>query len=87
MKFASNKLKLARAIGIAGTNATEEQVMAEYIKIGGLINKGYEPVEASVIDETIDQATATGTSEEPIFGEATASEEETSPKKRVTSKK
>ncbi len=37
--WALNPSKLARAINIAGSNATEEQIKAEYVKLHGLLGK------------------------------------------------
>lgn len=37
MKWAANELKLNRAIAKLGKEATEEEIKAEYIKMGGLI--------------------------------------------------
>lgn len=38
MDWSTNPLKLARAKANAGVNATEEQIKAEYIRLGGLVH-------------------------------------------------
>lgn len=51
--FASNKSKLARAIGALPLGASEERVKAEYIRIGGLLsNESNTMNEEEVIVET-----------------------------------
>lgn len=51
--WAQNKIKLARAITLAGTDATEERVKEQYIKIGGLIIKTQNTIGVEILKEAI----------------------------------
>lgn len=53
MKWAANELKLNRAIAKLGKEATEEEIKAEYIKMGGLI---VEPKEVNTYTLDVQEA-------------------------------
>lgn len=51
MNWASNTIKLQRAIAVCGPNATEDQIKETYIKMGGLVlDYAHEIKEAVVAD-------------------------------------
>lgn len=77
-KFAVNQTKLQRAIAICGVGAKESEVLAEYIKMGGLVAPGYGVEEAPVVVEE----------EAPVIEEEEVVhvEEAPMPKKRATKK-
>lgn len=79
-KFAVNQTKLQRAIAICGAGAKESEVLAEYIKMGGLVAPGYgvEEVEAPVV---VEEEAPTVEEEEVVHVE-----EAPMPKKRATKK-
>ncbi len=77
-KFAVNQTKLQRAIATCGAGAKESEVLAEYIKLGGLVAPGYGVEEAPAVVEE----------EAPVIEEKVVVpvEEAPMPKKRATKK-
>ena len=50
-EWAVNKIKLARAIATKGVNALEKDIMAEYVRIGGLLTNEYKYMETELKDQ------------------------------------
>lgn len=89
MNWAKNNVKLHRAISLCGVGATEEQIKAKYIELGGLV------VEGGIEDEGTPFETPMGTtnqqegiflSKETIQVPVPKGEPEVTPKKRASKK-
>lgn len=52
MLWAANEMKLRRAQATCGKDATEEQIKAEYVKLGGLVINV--PVNVEVADVVVE---------------------------------
>lgn len=67
MKWAVNQSKLQRAVTKYGTNATEDAIRAEYIKMGGLVDERYINYEEEIKEAVLPENPSVSVTQETVI--------------------